>query len=127
DLIRAAKEQLDRLTMTSRAVGHDRLEPFAEAVTDLTGTEMLLPMNTGAEAVETAIKTARKWGYEVKGVPDEQAEIIVAAGAFHGRTTTIISFSTDPDARTHFGPYTPGFVVVPYGDADAVAGAVTAR
>src|SRR5690625_264640 len=124
-LVRAAKEQLDRLTLTSRAVGHDLLEPFAHAVTELTGTEMLLPMNTGAEAVETAIKTARKWGYEVKGVPQGQAQIIVAEGAFHGRTTTIVSASTDPEARGGFAPYTPGFVVVPFGDAAAVREAVT--
>lgn len=124
-LIDAARAQLDRLTLTSRAVAHDQLEAFAEAVTALTGTEMVLPMNTGAEAVETAIKAARKWGYEVKGVPEGQAEIIVADGGFHGRTTTIISMSTDPEARTGFGPYTPGFVVVPYGDARAVAEAIT--
>src|SRR5699024_6956742 len=101
------------------------LEPFARAVTQLTGTEMLLPMNTGAEAVETAIKTARKWGHQVKGVPDGRAEIIVADGAFHGRTTTIISASTDTAAREGFGPYTPGFVVVPYADAAAVREAIT--
>mgnify|MGYP001365043660 CR=1 FL=1 len=124
-LVRAAKEQLDRLTLTSRAVDHDLLQPFARAVTDLTGTEMLLPMNTGAEAVETAIKTARKWGYEVKGVPAGSAEIIVAEGAFHGRTTTIVSASTDPQAREGFAPYTPGFVVVPFGDAAAVREAIT--
>jgi len=85
----------------------------------------VLPMNTGAEAVESAIKVARKWGYQVKGVADEQAEIIVAAGNFHGRTTTIVSFSTDPEARADFGPYTPGFVIVPYGDLDALAAAIT--
>ncbi|MGC0143677.1 ornithine--oxo-acid transaminase [Pseudactinotalea sp. Z1732] len=124
-LVRAAKDQLDRLTLTSRAVSHEHLERFAGAVTELTGTEMLLPMNTGAEAVETAIKTARKWGYEVKGVPADRAEIIVADGAFHGRTTTIISASTDPAAREGFGPYTPGFVVVPYGDAASVRAAIT--
>lgn len=124
-LIEAAKSQLDKLTLTSRAVGHEHLERFGQAVTDLTGTEMVLPMNTGAEAVETALKTARKWGYEVKGVPENQAEIIVAEGAFHGRTTTIISFSTDPSARTGFGPYTPGFTAVPYGDAQAAADAIT--
>ena len=123
-LVEAAHAQLDRITLTSRAFDHDLLEPFAEAVTSLTSTEMLLPMNTGAEAVETAIKAARKWGYEVRGVAPERATIIVADGAFHGRTTTIVSFSTDPDARDGFGPYTPGFVVVPYGDADAVAEAI---
>lgn len=124
ELIAAAHAQLDRVTLTSRAVGNDQLEPFAQAVTALTNTEMLLPMNTGAEAVETAIKTARKWGYDVKGVPADHATIIVAAGAFHGRTTTIVSMSTDPQARDGFGPFTPGFRVVPYGDAQAVREAI---
>ncbi|ACQ79147.1 ornithine aminotransferase [Beutenbergia cavernae DSM 12333] len=123
-LLAAAHDQLDRLTLTSRAFDHDLLVPFADAVTALTGTQMLLPMNTGAEAVETAIKVSRKWGYDVRGVAPERATIVVAAGAFHGRTTTIVSFSTDPDARDGFGPYTPGFRVVPYGDADAVAAAI---
>ena len=94
--------------MTSRAFHHDQLGPFATALAELVGKEMVLPMNTGAEAVESAIKIARKWGYEVKGVPDGQAKIIVAAGNFHGRTTTIISFSDDSSAHDHFGPYTPG-------------------
>lgn len=124
DLIAAAHQQLDRLTLTSRALRHDLLEPFAKAITELTHTEMFLPMNTGAEAVETAIKAARKWGYDVKGVPADQATIVVAAGAFHGRTTTIVSASTDPDARTGFGPYAPGFRVVPYDDPAAVAEAI---
>lgn len=124
-LIAAAHEQLDSLTLVSRAFDHDLLTPFADALTALTGTEMMLPMNTGAEAVETAIKAVRRWAYLSKGVPDGQAEIIVAEGAFHGRTTTIISFSTDPDARDHYGPYTPGFVTVPYNDPDAVAAAIT--
>lgn len=124
-LLAAAHEQLDTLTLVSRAFDHDLLAPFADSLTALTGTEMMLPMNTGAEAVETAIKAARRWGYLTKGIPDGQAEIIVAEGAFHGRTTTIISFSTDPEARDHFGPYTPGFVTVPYDDADAVAAAIT--
>ncbi|MFD1717250.1 ornithine--oxo-acid transaminase [Georgenia deserti] len=123
-LVAAAQRQLERLTLTSRAFTHDLLEPFAHAVTDLTGTEMLLPMNTGAEAVETAIKAARKWGYEVKGVPAGRASIVVASGAFHGRTTTIVSMSDDPQARDGFGPYTPGFRIVPYGDADAAARAI---
>ncbi|UNX55417.1 ornithine--oxo-acid transaminase [Georgenia sp. TF02-10] len=123
-LVAAAKAQLDTLTLTSRAFDHDLLGPFAVALTELTGTEMMLPMNTGAEAVETAIKAARKWGYEVKGVPDGRASIVVADGAFHGRTTTIVSASTDPETRDHFGPYTPGFRVVPFGDADAAAAAV---
>ena len=124
-LVEAAKEQASRLTLVSRAFNHDLLLPYAEALTMLTDTETMLPMNTGAEAVETAIKAARKWGYLVKGVPEDQADIIVAANAFHGRTTTIISFSTDPSARDHYGPYTPGFTVVPYDDADAVAAAIT--
>lgn len=119
-----AHAQLDRLTLTSRAFDHDLLAPFADGLADLVGAEMVLPMNTGAEAVETAIKAARKWGYDVKGVPDCEATVVVAAGGFHGRTTTIISMSTDPVARAGFGPYTPGFRVVPYGDADAVAEAL---
>lgn len=123
-LMAAAKAQLDRITLTSRAFDHELLTPFAAAVTELTGTEMLLPMNTGAEAVESAIKAARKWGYDVRGVPDGAATIVVAAGAFHGRTTTIVSLSTDPESRDGFGPYTPGFRIVPFGDADAAAAAI---
>ena len=128
-LTAAAHAQIDRLTLTSRAFDHDLLVPFAEALAGLVGPlvagpPMVLPMNTGAEAVETAIKAARKWGHEVKGVPDGQATIIVADGNFHGRTTTIVSFSTDPDARRGFGPYTPGFRIVPYGDAEALAAAI---
>ncbi len=119
-LVAAARRQLDRVTLTSRAFHHDQLAPFAEGLAALTGKEMVLPMNTGAEAVESAIKVARKWGYEVKGVPAGRAEIIVAGGNFHGRTTTIISFSDDPDARGNFGPYAPGFRTVPYGDLDAL-------
>jgi ornithine--oxo-acid transaminase len=124
-LIAAARDQLDRLTLTSRAFHHDQLAPFASALGELVGKEMVLPMNTGAEAVESGIKVARKWGYEVKGVPDGRAKIIVAAGNFHGRTTTIISFSDDPDARGGFGPYTPGFITVPYGDLGAMREAMT--
>ena len=123
-LTAAAHAQLDRLTLTSRAFEHDLLEPFADKLAALTGTEMVLPMNTGAEAVESAIKAARKWGYDVRGVPADRATIIVADGNFHGRTTTIISFATDDDARRGFGPYTPGFVVVPFGDAVALAAAI---
>lgn len=123
-LVAAARDQLDRLTLTSRAFRSDRLEPFCAALAELCGKEMVLPMNTGAEAVESGIKVARKWGYDVKGVPDGQAAIVVAHGNFHGRTTTIISFSDDPDARNGFGPYTPGFVQVPFGDARAIADAV---
>ena len=123
-LIAAAKEQLDRLTLTSRAFHNDQLGTLATELAALCGKDMILPMNTGAEAVETAIKTARKWGYQVKGIPDQQAKIVVAAGNFHGRTTTIISFSDDPEAHADYGPYTPGFVTVPFGDAAAIAAAV---
>ena len=123
-LIEAAHAQLDRLTLTSRAFVHDQFAEFCRGLAELCGTDLVLPMNTGAEAVETAIKVARKWGYRVKGVPDGQATIIVAENNFHGRTTTIVSFSTDPDARDDFGPYTPGFVTVPYGDLDALTAAV---
>lgn len=123
-LIAAAHAQLDRLTLTSRAFVHDRFADFCRELAELCGKDLVLPMNTGAEAVETAVKVARKWGYRVKGVPAGQAEIVVAAGNFHGRTTTIVSFSTDSDARDDFGPYTPGFTVVPYGDLDALTAAV---
>ncbi len=123
-LLDAAREQLDRLTLTSRAFHNDQLGPFVEALAALAGKDMVLPMNTGAEAVESGIKVARAWGYRVKGVPDGQANIIVAAGNFHGRTTTIVSFSDDPSARDDFGPFTPGFRMVPYGDAAALAAAI---
>ncbi|MEV0560372.1 ornithine--oxo-acid transaminase [Dactylosporangium sp. CA-152071] len=123
-LIAAAHAQLDRITLTSRAFVHDQFGPFCEELAALCGKDLVLPMNTGAEAVETAIKVARKWGYKVKGVPDGQATIVVAADNFHGRTTTIISFSTDPDARADYGPYTPGFRIVPYGDLDALTSAI---
>ncbi|CAM5263705.1 ornithine aminotransferase OS=Streptomyces alboniger OX=132473 GN=rocD PE=3 SV=1 [Streptomyces alboniger] len=124
-LVDAAKAQLDRVTLTSRAFHHDRFAEFCTRLAELCGKEMVLPMNTGAEAVETAVKTARKWGYRVKGVPDGRARIVVAAGNFHGRTTTVVSFSTDEEARADFGPYTPGFDVVPYGDLAALRAAVT--
>ncbi|GAA3633935.1 ornithine--oxo-acid transaminase [Microlunatus ginsengisoli] len=124
DLVAAAQAQLQRVTLTSRAFLHDQLSPFAEELCALIGKEMMLPMNTGAEAVESGIKVARKWGYEVKGVRDGRAKIIVAAGNFHGRTTTIISFSDDPVAHDHYGPYTPGFVTVPYGDVAALEAAI---
>ncbi|WP_030764312.1 ornithine--oxo-acid transaminase [Streptomyces sp. NRRL F-2664] len=124
-LIDAARAQLERVTLTSRAFHHDRFADFCAQLAALCGKEMVLPMNTGAEAVETAVKTARKWGYEVKGVPDGHAKIVVAADNFHGRTTTVVSFSTDHDARDHFGPYTPGFEIVPYGDLTALSHAVT--
>ena len=123
-LTRAAHDQIDRLTLTSRAFDHELLEPFANRLGDLLGMDLVLPMNTGAEAVETAIKTARKWGYEVKGVTPGAATIVVARGNFHGRTTTIVSFSDDEDARRGFGPYTPGFRLVPYGDGAALAEAI---
>jgi len=124
-LVRAAREQLDRVTLTSRAFHNDRLGPFLEALCRLAGMEMALPMNTGAEAVESGIKVARAWGYRVKGVPADEAVIVVADGNFHGRTTTIVGFSSDPEARDGFGPFTPGFVSVPYGDADALEAALT--
>ncbi|MBB5934785.1 ornithine--oxo-acid transaminase [Streptomyces zagrosensis] len=123
-LIDAAKAQLERVTLTSRAFHHDRFADFCTELAALCGKEMVLPMNTGAEAIETAVKTARKWGYRVKGVPDGQAKIVVADGNFHGRTTTIVSFSTDPEARADYGPYTPGFEIVPYGDLAALEAAV---
>jgi ornithine--oxo-acid transaminase len=126
ELVAAAHRQLDRLTLTSRAFGNDQLGPFCAELAALVDKERVLPMNTGAEAVESGLKVARKWGYEVKGVREDRARIIVAAGGFHGRTISIVGFSTDPDARGGFGPFTPGFDVVPYGDLDALAAAVTA-
>ena len=124
DLLRVAHEQLDRLTLTSRAFVHDQFADFCAELGDLCGKELVLPMNTGAEAVETAIKVMRKWGYEVKGVTPDQAKIIVATGNFHGRTSTIVGFSDDPDARDGFGPFAPGFEMVPYGDIAAVEAAI---
>ena len=123
-LVAAAREQLDRVTLTSRAFHNDQLGPFCRELAELCGKDRVLPMNTGAEAVETALKVARKWGYEVKGVPDGRAKVVVCAGNFHGRTTTIVSFSDDPLARDGFGPFTPGFVTVPYGDAGALRAAL---
>ncbi|MGW0731103.1 ornithine--oxo-acid transaminase [Streptomyces sp. NPDC002851] len=123
-LLDAARAQLDRVTLTSRAFHHDRFADFCTQLAELCGMDMVLPMNTGAEAVETAVKTARKWGYRVKGVPDGRAKIVVAENNFHGRTTTIVSFSTDEEARADYGPYTPGFEIVPYGDLDAMRAAV---
>jgi len=123
-LIEAAKKQLDRITLTSRAFHNDQLGPFAAALAKLAGKDMVLPMNTGAEAVESGIKVARAWGYRVKGVKPNEAKIIVMDGNFHGRTTTIISFSNDEQARADFGPFTPGFVSVPYGDAAALEAAI---
>jgi ornithine--oxo-acid transaminase len=126
-LVAAAMRQLERVTLVSRAFDHDQFGPFCAELAALAGMDMVLPMNTGAEAVETAIKTARKWGYEVKGVPDGEAVIIAFDGNFHGRTTTIVSFSTDEDARASYGPYTPGFRVVPYGDLPALEAAFDDR
>ncbi|MFE2442347.1 ornithine--oxo-acid transaminase [Streptomyces melanosporofaciens] len=123
-LIEAAKAQLDRVTLTSRAFHHDRFGAFCSELAELCGMEMVLPMNTGAEAMETAIKTARKWGYRIKGVPDGRARIIAARDNFHGRTTTLISCSTDPEARADHGPFTPGFSIVPYGDLAAMEAAL---
>jgi ornithine--oxo-acid transaminase len=123
-LIAAAKRQLDSLTLTSRAFRSDQLGPYAEALTSLCNREAMLPMNTGAEAVETAIKIARKWGYDTKGVAPGRAKIIVSDGNFHGRTTTIVSFSSDPIARSGFGPFTPGFQSIPFGDAGALDAAI---
>ncbi len=126
-LTEAAKRQLDKVTLVSRAFDHDEFGPFVTELAELCGKDMVLPMNSGAEAVESALKTARKWGYEVKGVPADQANIITFEGNFHGRTTTIVSFSTDPDAKDSFGPYTPGFRTVPYGDIDALRVAMDAN
>jgi ornithine--oxo-acid transaminase len=123
-LVAAATRQLGRVTLVSRAFDHDQFGPFCAELAELCAMDMVLPMNTGAEAVETAIKVSRKWGYVTRGVPADQAVIIVFDGNFHGRTTTIVSFSSDPDARADFGPYTPGFVSVPYGDLPALAAAV---
>ncbi|WP_203582401.1 ornithine--oxo-acid transaminase [Microbacterium hibisci] len=124
-ILAAAQEQLNRLTLTSRAYHNDRLGPFAAALAELCGKDLVLPMNTGAEAVETGIKVARAWGYRVKGVAPDAAKIVVAHGNFHGRTTTIVGFSDDPQARQDFGPFTPGFISVPYGDARVIDAAIT--
>ena len=119
-LVKVMREQAERVTLTSRAFRNDQLGPFCEELTSLTGFHRVLPMNTGAEAVETAIKAARKWSYTVKGIPADEAEILVFDGNFHGRTTTIVGFSSDEEYRYGFGPFTPGFHLLPYGDADAV-------
>jgi ornithine--oxo-acid transaminase len=123
-LVARAREQLDRLTLTSRAFYNDQLGPFVRDLAHLCGKETVLPMNSGAEAVETAIKVARKWGYLVKGVPEGEATIVAMEGNFHGRTTTIVSFSTDPVATAHYGPSTPGFRLVEYGDPAALEEAI---
>jgi ornithine--oxo-acid transaminase len=124
-IIAALKSQADRVTLVSRAFHNDQLGPFMKELCELTGQDMVLPMNTGAEAVETAVKTARKWGYTRKDVEKDQAEIIVCADNFHGRTTTIVSFSSEPQYKEGFGPLTPGFVMIPYGDAQALEKAIT--
>ena len=125
DIVAAAHDQLDRVTLVSRAFHHDQFGPFCAELAELTGKDKVIPMNSGAEAVETAIKVSRKWGYVVKGIPAHEATIIVAEGNFHGRTTTIVSFSDDDAARDHFGPYTPGFVSVDYGSVEAIRAALT--
>jgi ornithine--oxo-acid transaminase len=124
-LVKAMTEQASKLCLTSRAFHNDKLGPFLKQLCELTGFEMALPMNSGAEAVETAIKAIRRWGYQVKGIPADQAEIIVCQDNFHGRTTTIVGFSTDEEYKVGFGPFTPGFKAIPYGDADALAKAIT--
>ncbi|WP_448033516.1 ornithine--oxo-acid transaminase [Bradyrhizobium liaoningense] len=124
-ILAAMVEQAHRLTLTSRAFHNDQLALFYEEIAALTGSHKVLPMNSGAEAVESAIKSVRKWGYEVKGVPDGQAEIIVCANNFHGRTLGIVGFSTDPETRTHFGPFAPGFRIIPFGDVAALEEAIT--
>jgi ornithine--oxo-acid transaminase len=124
-ILKTMVEQAAKLPLTSRAFRNDQLPLLAQELCELTGYEMMLPMNSGAEAVETALKAARKWGYETKGVPPGQAEIITCAGNFHGRTITIVGFSTETQYQNGFGPFTPGFVTVPYGDASALEAAIT--
>ncbi|MDD5707007.1 MAG: ornithine--oxo-acid transaminase [Kiritimatiellae bacterium] len=126
-LLKVLKSQAGRVTLTSRAFRNDQLPHFCQEICGLTGFAKVLPMNSGAEAVETALKAARKWGEKVKGVPPGQGEIIACADNFHGRTITIVSFSTDEQYRDGFGPFTPGFKIIPYGDADALASAITDR
>jgi ornithine--oxo-acid transaminase len=124
-IVQAAKDQLDRVALTSRAFHHDKMAPFLKKLAQITGKEKILPMNSGAEAVETALKAVRKWGYLKKRVPDGKAEIIVCEGNFHGRTTTIVGFSTEEQYKNGFGPFTPGFKVIPYGNGKALEKAVT--
>ncbi|MFC4810319.1 ornithine--oxo-acid transaminase [Paenibacillus sp. GCM10023250] len=124
-IVEALKEQADKVTLTSRAFHNERLGEFYEKLSRLTGKDMILPMNTGAEAVETAVKAVRRWAYDVKGVPEDQAEIIVCDGNFHGRTVTVTSFSSSDEYKRGFGPFTPGFRIVPYGDLEALQAAIT--
>jgi ornithine--oxo-acid transaminase len=128
-IVQAVKDQLDRVALTSRAFHNDRMGPYLQRLLEVCGEgfDMALPMNTGAEAVETAIKMARRWGYEKKKIDKNKAEIIVCANNFHGRTTTIVGFSTDPDANTNFGPFTPGFIIIPYNDSKALADTITSN
>jgi ornithine--oxo-acid transaminase len=121
------REQAERVTLTSRAFRNDQLGPLYKDLVEMTGMEKVLPMNSGAEAVETAIKAARKWGYKVKGIPDGKAEIIVCANNFHGRTTTIVGFSSEAQYQDGFGPFTPGFRMIPYGDIAALRSAINAN
>jgi ornithine--oxo-acid transaminase len=124
-ILRTLQEQASKITLSSRAFRNEQLPLFCKEMHELTGFEMVLPMNSGAEAVETALKAARKWGYKVKGIPQNQAEIIVCAGNFHGRTISVVSFSSDEQYRDGFGPYTPGFKIIPYGDIEALRNAIT--
>ena len=123
-ILQAFYEQVTKVTLTSRAFRNDQLPLLLKDLHDITGFDIALPMNSGVEAVETALKLCRRWGYQVKGIPEGKAKIIVCAGNFHGRTTTVISFSTDPDSNSRFGPYTPGFIIIPYNDTNALARAL---
>jgi ornithine--oxo-acid transaminase len=124
-ILRTLQEQASKITLSSRAFRNEQLPLFCKEIHDLTGYDKVLPMNSGAEACETAIKAARKWGYKVKGIPEDKAEIIVCAGNFHGRTVTVVSFSSDEQYRDGFGPFTPGFKIIPYGDIEALRNAIT--
>src|SRR5579872_6101358 len=124
-ILQTLQEQAHKVTLTSRAFRNDQLPMLCKDLHDLTGFDMVLPMNSGTEAVESAIKVARKWGYKLKGIPKDKAEIIVCAGNFHGRTVTIVGFSTDEHYRDGFGPFAPGFKVIPYGDIEALRNAIT--
>ena len=126
-IVKAAKDQMDRVTLTSRAFCNDRMGPFLKKLCEITGMDVALPMNTGAEAVETSIKVARRWAHQMKDIPEDEGDILVMENNFHGRTTTIISFSSDADSRKGFGPFTPGFVMVPYNDVRAVERALTPK